>query len=108
MRKKELHPDWYDSAVVTCNGEEVLVTSGTKPAYNVDIWSGNHPFYQGVTSTVVTDEGSVNRFKRRYAGLDSLSTITTMASLSGKPSGPLKLETPPAPSKPTKGKGKKK
>lgn len=27
----------------------------------VDIWSGNHPFFQGATSTVVTDEGRVNR-----------------------------------------------
>ena len=27
----------------------------------VDIWSGNHPFFQGATSTVVTDEGRVNK-----------------------------------------------
>lgn len=27
----------------------------------VDIWSGNHPYFQGNTSTVVTDEGRVNR-----------------------------------------------
>lgn len=46
----------------------------------VDIWSGNHPFYQGVTSSVVTDEGRVNRFKRRFAGLESLSKVETAAS----------------------------
>lgn len=31
----------------------------------VDIWSGNHPFFQGNTSTVVTDEGRVNRCAHR-------------------------------------------
>lgn len=46
----------------------------------MDIWSGNHPFYQGVTSSVVTDEGRVNRFKRRFAGLESLSKVETAAS----------------------------
>jgi ribosomal protein L31 len=50
----------------------------------VDIWSGNHPFFQGVTTTVVTDEGRVNRFKRRFAGLDSLAKIETMASQADK------------------------
>ena len=81
MAKKGIHPEWHDDAKVICNGEEVMVTSGTKPSYNVDIWSGNHPYYQGITTSVVTDEGRVNRFKRRFAGLDSLSAVDTMASL---------------------------
>ena len=39
------------------NGEEVVRMGGTRAEYNVDIWSGNHPFYQGNTgSTVVIDE----------------------------------------------------
>lgn len=63
---------------VYCNGEEVLTTSGTQAKYTVDIWSGNHPFFQGSSSTVVVDEGRVNRFKRRYAGLDGLSDMSTM------------------------------
>jgi large subunit ribosomal protein L31 len=79
MAKKDLHPEYFEDVVVTCNGEEVLTTSGTKQSYNVDIWSGNHPFYQGATSTIVTDEGSVNRFKRRYQGLDSLATVETLS-----------------------------
>lgn len=81
MRKKEIHPKWYSESKVMCNGEEVLVTSGTQPSYTVDIWSGNHPFFQGVTTSVVTDEGRVNRFKRRFVGLDSLSKVDTMASV---------------------------
>lgn len=45
----------------------------------VDIWSGNHPFFQGNQGTVVTDEGRVNRFKRRFEGLSSLSTVETIS-----------------------------
>jgi hypothetical protein len=31
---------------VFCNGVEVMTVGGTKQQYNVDIYSGNHPFYQ--------------------------------------------------------------
>ena len=61
---------------VFCNGEEVLTTSGTQEKYTVDVWSGNHPFFQGAANTVLMDEGSVNRFKRRYGGLDSMSDMS--------------------------------
>ncbi|KAL4437764.1 hypothetical protein ABPG77_005676 [Micractinium sp. CCAP 211/92] len=84
MAKKGIHPEWHNEAKVICNGEEVLTTSGTQGSYTVDIWSGNHPFFQGNTSTVVTDEGRVNRFKRRFAGLDSLSTVETISSQQAK------------------------
>ena len=50
---------------VVCNGEEVMTCGGVKAEYVVDIWSGNHPFFQGNTNTVVVDEGRVNRFARR-------------------------------------------
>jgi large subunit ribosomal protein L31 len=50
----------------------------------VDIWSGNHPFYQGMGTSVVTDEGRVNRFKRRFAGLESLSAIETVSGNKAK------------------------
>lgn len=63
---------------VFCNGEEVMTTSGTQEKYTVDIWSGNHPFFKGSSSTVVVDEGRVNRFKRRYAGLDTMADMSTM------------------------------
>lgn len=63
---------------VYCNGEEVLTTSGTQKSYTVDIWSGNHPFFSGNASTVILDEGRVNRFKRRYDGLDAMSDMSTM------------------------------
>ena len=80
MAKKDLHPQWF-STKVFCDGKVILEVGGTKPELQVDIWSGNHPYYQGITTSVVTDEGRVNKFKRRFAGLDSLSAVNTMASL---------------------------
>ncbi|KAL6781884.1 50S ribosomal protein L31, chloroplastic [Auxenochlorella protothecoides] len=74
--KKNIHPEWFEESRVICNGEEVLVTSGTKPNYTVEIWSGNHPFYRGVNSTMVTDEGRVSRFRKRFAGLEALNKIS--------------------------------
>lgn len=35
--KKNIHPEWFEESRVICNGEEVLVTSGTKPNYTGEI-----------------------------------------------------------------------
>eukprot|EP01023_Acetabularia_acetabulum_P004038 TRINITY_DN116_c0_g1_i1.p1 TRINITY_DN116_c0_g1~~TRINITY_DN116_c0_g1_i1.p1 ORF type:complete len:132 (+),score=20.38 TRINITY_DN116_c0_g1_i1:71-466(+) len=78
--KPEIHPEYYEDCPVYCNGEEVMRVGGTKKEYTVDIWSGNHPFFLGQRSSVVVDEGRVNRFKRRFAGLDSLSNVETASS----------------------------
>lgn len=53
----------------------MLTTSGTRAEYTVDIWSGNHPFFQGSNSTVMLDEGRVNKFNRRFAGMSALSIL---------------------------------
>lgn len=45
-----------------CNGVEVMRVGGTKPQYNVDIYSGNHPFYLGNRSSMIVDEGQLNRW----------------------------------------------
>lgn len=54
------------------NGEEVMKTAGPQEVYDVDIWSGNHPFYQGKTGAVVQDEGQVETFKNKYSELDDI------------------------------------
>lgn len=48
-----------------------MTTSGTMSSYTVDIWSGNHPFFQGSNAAVLMDEGRVNRFNRRFTGLEA-------------------------------------
>mmetsp|Transcript_39327 Transcript_39327/g.47651 ORF Transcript_39327/g.47651 Transcript_39327/m.47651 type:complete len:143 (-) Transcript_39327:363-791(-) len=68
-RHKGIHPKFYDSAPVYCNGELVCYTSGTQPEYRVDIWSGTHPFYKGETGLMLTDVGRVNKFNARYGNM---------------------------------------
>lgn len=82
--KEDLHPEFYPEAKVFCNGEEVISMGGTQPEYVVDIWSGNHPFYQGAGGAVVVDEGRVNRFQRRYGNLGFLSNVETVSSQAKK------------------------
>jgi large subunit ribosomal protein L31 len=35
---------WERFLQVFCNGTEVMTVGGTKETYNVDIYSGNHPW----------------------------------------------------------------
>ena len=65
MPKKDIHPNWFEETKVYCDGELVMTLGSTKPELNVDIWSGNHPFYTGSTKMMVT-EGRVERFMKRY------------------------------------------
>ncbi|KAF5837397.1 plastid/chloroplast ribosomal protein L31 [Dunaliella salina] len=106
MMKKDIHPEFYDEAPVICNGVEVMRLGGTKPQYNVDIYSGNHPFYLGNRSTMIMDEGQLNRFKKRFADMGELGEVGAAASIAGKAEDPT-AKPKPAPKAPQKG-GKKK
>merc|ERR1719265_686073 len=81
MAKRGIHPEFYPEAKVFCNGEVVMTVGGSSEKYVVDLWSGNHPFFlAGAFNTIVVDEGQVNRFRRRFAGLEKLSTVQTVNS----------------------------
>jgi len=83
MRKKDIHPEWHPEAKVFCNGVEVMTLSGTKQSYNVDVYSGNHPFYQGKNTILVADAGQLDKFKKRFGGLGELAEIGAAAGASG-------------------------
>lgn len=42
-----------------------MTTSATKEKLNVDIWSGNHPFYTG-SLQILDTAGRVDRFMKKY------------------------------------------
>lgn len=65
MKKKSIHPKWYEETQVYCDGQLVMTTSSTKPKLNVDVWSGNHPFYTG-SIKILDTEGRVDRFRKKY------------------------------------------
>ena len=100
MAKDGIHPEWYPESQVFCNGEHVMTVGSTRAKLQVDVWSGNHPFYTGTQKTIDT-EGRIQRFRRKY-GMTDVEMPQVDAS-----SGPLKMEDPPAEAKPA-GKDKKK
>ena len=65
MPKKDIHPEWFEETQVYCDGQLVLKVGSTKQRLNVDIWSGNHPFYTG-SQKILDTEGRVERFMRKY------------------------------------------
>lgn len=64
--KKDIHPKMVATKIV-CEGEVVLETYSTRPEINVDVWSGNHPFYTGQQRFIDT-EGRVEKFQKRFGG----------------------------------------
>lgn len=65
MPKKNLHPNWFSDTKVFCDGQLIMIVGSTKPNLNVDIWSGNHPFYTG-SQRIIDSEGRVERFIKKY------------------------------------------
>ena len=65
---KKLKIPWYFSSKVFCDGILIFKVGSTKPRLDMDIWSGNHPFYTG-SLEILDSEGRVERFKRKYKGL---------------------------------------
>ena len=50
-----------------------MTVGGTQAEYVVDIWSGNHPFFQGVKTAVMTNAGRVSRFGDRFSVVNQIS-----------------------------------
>ena len=65
MVKKDIHPKWFTKSKVYCDGKHILTTGSTKEKLNVDIWSGNHPFFTG-SQKIIDTEGRVERFMKKY------------------------------------------
>ena len=42
-----------------------MTTGATQPEIQVDVWSGNHPFFTG-TQKILDTEGRVDRFMKKY------------------------------------------
>lgn len=65
MPKKNIHPEWYKKCPVYCEGQLVYHVSSTKSLLNIDIWSGNHPYYTG-SKKLIDSEGRIDRFMKKY------------------------------------------
>nr|QCI05725.1 ribosomal protein L31 [Cryptopleura ramosa] len=65
MVKKNIHPVWYSNSEVYCDGKPIMTVGSTKQKLNVDIWSGNHPFFTG-SQKILDTEGRVEKFIKKY------------------------------------------
>jgi len=65
MPKQGIHPAWHPKTKVYCDGQLIMTVASTKPELQVDIWSGNHPFFTG-SQKIIDTEGRVERFMKKY------------------------------------------
>jgi large subunit ribosomal protein L31 len=56
-----------------------MTVGGTQESYSVDVYSGNHPFYQGATSMVIAEDGQMNKFAKKFADLGELNEVPKLA-----------------------------
>ena len=66
--KEGIHPE-YKEATITCVCGNVIQTRSTKKEIKTEICSQCHPFMTGKQKLMDT-EGRVERFNKRYAGLE--------------------------------------
>ncbi len=64
--KADIHPVYYDKALVTCSCGNTFTVGSTKEKINVEICSSCHPFFTG-EKKVIDTAGRVERFKVRAA-----------------------------------------
>jgi large subunit ribosomal protein L31 len=62
--KKEIHPTFYEDAVVICACGNTWTTGSTVKEIRTDVCSNCHPFYTG-EQRIVDTEGQVDRFYKR-------------------------------------------
>lgn len=66
MAKKDIHPQYYPAAKVSCACGHKFTVGATRPDIKVEICSRCHPFYTG-KQEFIDIAGRVERFKARKA-----------------------------------------
>ncbi len=69
--RKDIHPQWYPNARVTCACGNTWTVGATVPEIRTDVCSQCHPFFTG-EQRIVDTAGQVERFMRRLEARDSL------------------------------------
>lgn len=62
--KKDIHPQYFPNATVTCSCKNVVYAGSTKESQHVEICSACHPFYTG-KSKLIDAAGRVHQFEKR-------------------------------------------
>ncbi|MDO4785322.1 MAG: 50S ribosomal protein L31 [Fretibacterium sp.] len=67
--KKELHPV-YQECKVSCACGNSFTTSSTQKEIRVGVCSQCHPFYSGKRGRVLSEAGRLEKFQKKYAGIN--------------------------------------
>lgn len=70
--KSNIHPQFYEDAVVTCSCGNTFVTGSTKKQIIVEVCHRCHPFYTGEQRYIDT-KGKVDRFEKKRKAAESYS-----------------------------------
>ena len=70
--KKEIHPEYYTDAKVTCVCGNKFTTGSTLPEIKVEICSACHPFYTG-KQKLVDSARRVEKFKAKVEAKDKVA-----------------------------------
>ena len=63
--KADLHPQYFQTAVITCGCGSKASTGSTKENIRIEVCSKCHPFVTG-EQKIIDTEGRVERLRRRF------------------------------------------
>lgn len=63
--KKDIHPTYYNDAIVICACGNTFTTGSTKKELRVESCSKCHPLFTG-QQKIVDTEGRVEKFRRKF------------------------------------------
>lgn len=72
--KKDIHPQYYPEAKVSCACGHSFVVGSTVPEIKVEVCSNCHPFYTGKQKFLDT-AGRLDRFKSKVARVVEISSV---------------------------------
>ena len=76
--KKDIHPQYFPDAVITCSCKNVIVAGSTKKEIHVEICSACHPFYTG-KQKLLDSAGRVTKFKQRQKAASKSKAVEPVA-----------------------------
>ncbi|MBM2820644.1 MAG: rpmE [Candidatus Berkelbacteria bacterium] len=71
--KKDLHPEYYEKAKVTCSCGNTFEVGSTESEIRVEVCSACHPFYTG-TAKFIDTAGRVDKFQERVKKAQEMQT----------------------------------
>ena len=65
MPKTNIHPNWFKTTPIMCDGKPLCLIGSTINELQIDIWLANHSFYTN-SQIIVDSEGRVEKFMKKY------------------------------------------